>query len=91
MAKRRSSGNHYVSKGLHPVVNKSIKKAVRLERRNSQQHSYDLLTAWRKGTNPWITISNPNTKETNKRFIRVRANIVWGNPHYKPKLKVSNK
>jgi len=90
MGKRKSSGNHYVSKGLYRSVNKSIKKAVRLERKKSQQHSYDLLTAWRKGTNPWITISNPNTKETNKRFIRVRANTVWGNPHYKPKLKASN-
>ena len=42
--------------------------------------------AWRKGQNPWLTIQNPNDKETNKRMIRVRANEHWGNPNAKPRL-----
>lgn len=86
---KKSRGGTYVSKGLYPTVNRSTKKATRLDRKNSNQHIYDLLEAWRKGTNPWVTISNPNTKETNKRFIRVRSNDRWGNPFAKPKMKAS--
>lgn len=33
--------------------------------------------AWKQGKNPWITIPGP---ATNMRFIRVRANTVWGDP-----------
>lgn len=35
------------------------------------------LDAWRLGKNPWITV--PGTA-SNARFIRVRANTVYGNP-----------
>ena len=89
MGKRKSSSSGYISKGLYPAVNKQLKKDCKLARRNSVQHSYDLLEAWRKGTNPWLTVSNSNKKETNKRFIRVRANDRWGNPNAKPRLKVA--
>lgn len=30
--------------------------------------------AWLNGSNPWVTIANPNREETNKRFIKVRMN-----------------
>jgi hypothetical protein len=27
-----------------------------------------------------LTVPNPNTNETNKKFIRVKAEDLWGNP-----------
>jgi hypothetical protein len=33
-----------------------------------------ILRGYDRGENPWITVPNPNTKETNKKFIRVRTN-----------------
>lgn len=41
------------------------------------------LDAWRKKQNPWITVENTNKGETNKKFIKVRANDYWGNPEPK--------
>lgn len=41
---------------------------------------FNIRTAWEKSQNPWITIANPSTQETNKPFIRVRAESLWGNP-----------
>jgi hypothetical protein len=46
------------------------------------------LVAWKKMQNPWLTIENPNPKETNKRFIKVQANQYWGNPRPKKGDKV---
>lgn len=40
----------------------------------------DKYSAYLKGTNPWITIPNPDKQQTNKKFIRVRANQHWDNP-----------
>jgi hypothetical protein len=37
----------------------------------------NLLACWRAGKNPWITI--PGTT-SNARFVRVRANTVYGDP-----------
>ena len=34
--------------------------------------------AWAKGKRVMLTIANPNNNETNKPFIRVPANEVWG-------------
>jgi hypothetical protein len=36
--------------------------------------------AWVNGSNPWLTIENPNKEQTNKRFIRVRMNDLNGGP-----------
>jgi hypothetical protein len=33
--------------------------------------------AFNKGKNVMVTIPNPNTNETNKRFIRVSAKNIW--------------
>lgn len=35
--------------------------------------------AWKRGQNPWIVVSNPNTNEKHKPFVRVKANDLWGN------------
>lgn len=33
------------------------------------------IEAWRKGKNPWITVPGPSS---NKRFVKVRANNLYG-------------
>jgi hypothetical protein len=35
------------------------------------------MKAFKKGRKVWLTISNPNTKETNKKFIKVNASEFW--------------
>lgn len=76
-------GPSYTSKGERPNVNSSITKAVKRDRTVIDKWMI-LQKAWLDGRNPWITIDNPNTNETNKRKIRVRAESEWGPP--KPKL-----
>jgi len=49
----------------------------------------DIMKAWRRLENPWITIPNPNTKETNKRHIRVRTNDLFGDPKGEFRMAVS--
>jgi len=73
----KSSGA--VSKGERKSVSaktRSLMKSSRspLERMMNKQD------AWRKGLNPWLTIDNPVSNETNRTKIRVRANDYWGRP-----------
>lgn len=76
---KKSSGKHYTSKGERRNVNKKITNAVRRDKKaNLVSYMANLVNEWRKGKNPWVTIDNPNTNETNKRRIRVRADDVWG-------------
>jgi len=51
------------------------------------QKMMNKLTAWRAKKNPWLTVENPNNNETNKKFIKVRANEYWGNPEPKREKK----
>lgn len=44
------------------------------------------IEAWRLMKNPWITIPNPSGA-TNKKFIKVKANDIWGDPR-KPKYMI---
>ena len=57
------------------------KSAVSKERRRDWMESPDRaqaqLKAFNRGKRVMLTIANPNTAETNKRFIRVPANEVW--------------
>jgi hypothetical protein len=39
--------------------------------------------AYAVGKRVMLTVPNPNTNETNKRFIRVPASDVWPNPNKK--------
>ena len=34
--------------------------------------------AWKKGKKVFLTVENPNSRETNKPFVRVPATDVWG-------------
>lgn len=38
------------------------------------------IDAWKKGKNVMLTIENPDTTQTNMRYIRVPARDVWGSP-----------
>jgi hypothetical protein len=78
MPKKKSDG--YTSKGLYSNVSKDITKAVRRDLDSTIKMNH-VVSAWRKGLNPWITINNPNKNETNKRYIKIKSNISWGNPN----------
>ena len=71
----------YTSKGERDTCNRSILKAIK-RGRTEVEKSVILITMWRKGRNPWVTIPNPNPAETNKRLIKVKSNDLWGNPKY---------
>lgn len=74
MGKKRSRAKK-VSKGLRPTINSWVIKACRSD---DTKMAYDKLEAWISGKNPWMTVANPNKNETNKRFIRVRADKYFG-------------
>jgi hypothetical protein len=65
----------YVSKGERRSIVGGVKEARR--DRSEVSKALNKLAAWRKGQNPWITVPGPSAKE---RFIRVRANNLWGDP-----------
>ena len=73
----KSSG--YVSNGERPNVKRSVTKSVRGSRTRIDRLP-DIMKAWQLLKNPWVTITNPNTAETNKKFIRIRANDLYGDP-----------
>jgi hypothetical protein len=65
-----------VSKGIHSNVDAWTLKAMR-NSVSELDKALHKLEAWRRGKNPWITV--PGTA-TNARFVKVRANSVYGNP-----------
>jgi len=87
MAKKGGKSKGEVSAGIHSNVKKSTLRDMRAQRTVIQKW-LDLKAAWQKGKNPWLTIENPDKSETNKKFIRVRANEHWGS--YKAKNQVKS-
>jgi hypothetical protein len=78
MAKgKKSSGKTYTSQGKHCNVSASTLNAMR-DSKSDVDKMLDKQRAWLKGSNPWVTIDNPNKEQTNKRFIRVRYNDLMG-------------
>jgi hypothetical protein len=69
----------YTSKGERNNTDRALSNSIRRERSPIEfwQHKQK---AWLKGRNPWIVTDNPNTAETNKKKIRVRAETLWGDP-----------
>ena len=57
-------------------VNKKLLNSIKRERTLIEK---DLLKmdAWAKGKKVFLTIKNPNVRETKKPFIRVPAEQVW--------------
>ena len=79
MAKKRQRAKQ-VSKGItHQQPNK-YHKIARKEHMSSSGRQDAQLRAFLNLKNVVLTISNPNTNETNKKFIKVNAREVWGNP-----------
>jgi hypothetical protein len=73
----KSSG--YQSKGERPNVSKWCTKAMRRDYlANNLLRALNQLTAHKNNKRVMVTIPNPNTNETNKRFIRVPTYQVWG-------------
>jgi hypothetical protein len=69
----------YTSKGERHSVDPSVAKAVRRDR-TAIDYWTTKQRAWLKSQNPWIVVENENTAQTNKKFVRVRAESVWGDP-----------
>jgi len=77
MGKKKSRATE-TSKGERRNVSKSVTKALRREYMSGRSARVNnQITAFLKGKNVMLTVPNPNTNETNKRFIRVNAKDVW--------------
>lgn len=76
MGKKRTRSAS-TSKGERRNVVNGIKDAR--QQRSALDRGLDKADAWRAGKNPWITIENKKG-DTNKPFIKVKANSLWGDP-----------
>jgi hypothetical protein len=75
---KKTSRSTQTSKGERNNVSKSAIKAVRRNYMNNDlARMRNQFDAFNKGKNVMVTIPNPNTNETNKRFIRVSAKNIW--------------
>lgn len=81
---KKASGKTYVSKGIHSNVKSSTLSSMRAGRDPSEK-VINIQRAWLANKNPWVTIENPNKEQTGRRFIRVRANELWGSPKEREK------
>ena len=75
MGKKRSRKTQ-VSKGERRSIGRWVVNAVRRDKPEAEK-ALNKIKAWRAGKNPWITVPGP---QSNMRFIRVRANTLYGNP-----------
>lgn len=80
----KSSGKTYISKGIHSNVSRSTLTGMR-KARDPSVKIFNIQRAWLANKNPWVTIENPNKEQTDRRFIRVRANELWGSPKERSK------
>jgi len=64
-----------VSKGERRSVVAGVKEVRRGT--TEVQRALNKLDAWRKGKNPWIAVPGPSK---NQSFVKVRANMVYGDP-----------
>lgn len=76
MAKKKQRATQ-TSKGVICQNKSAVSKARRRDWMESPDRAQAQLKAFMKGKKVMLTIPNPNTNETNKRFIRVPANEVW--------------
>tara|TARA_R110000772_G_scaffold228855_2_gene339626 strand:+ start:58 stop:339 length:282 start_codon:yes stop_codon:yes gene_type:complete len=77
MGKKKSRATQ-TSKGERNNVNKDVSKSLRRDyMQNDLARLNNQIAAFKRGKNVMVTIPNPNTNETNKRFLRVNAKDVW--------------
>lgn len=74
MGKRRTRSS-VTSKGERRSVVAGVKEAR--SDRSEFDKALNKLAAWRAGKNPWVTVAGA---ASNARFVRVRANSLWGDP-----------
>ena len=74
---KKKSRTSTTSKGIVGNSYQYAAKALRKEYRNSVERLSNQIAAFYRGRRVMLTIPNPNTNETNKRFIRVNARDVW--------------
>lgn len=67
MAKKGGSGKNYTSKGER-------RSSMSTKSTDPSERAMNAQKAWLNGSNPWVTMENPNKEHTNKKFIRVRMN-----------------
>lgn len=79
MAKKRQRAKQ-ISKGITHQQPNRYSKIARKELMSSSGRQDAQLQAHLKFKKVVLTIPNPNTNETNKRFIKVNAREVWGSP-----------
>ena len=73
------SKTKYTSKGERRSISKDSAKAVKSERSYLTKMVIK-QKAWLKGQNPWVTVPNGNSADTRARYVRVRAETLWGDP-----------
>ena len=76
---KKKMRSKYVSKGQRVSMSPEITKAVARDV-TVLDTMMNKLDAYNKGKRVWLTIPNPNPKETKARFIRVLARDVYGDP-----------
>lgn len=88
MGKKRQR-TKYTSKGQGSSISPTLVHAVRKDK-DYLDNLLSKVASWKKGQNPWLTIPNPEkvsvsqgTKGSNKPYIKVRANDLWGDPRRK--------
>ena len=75
---KKTSRSTQTSKGERNNVNKDVIKSLRRDYMNNDlARMKNQIAAFKRGKNVMVTIPNPNTNETNKRFIRVSAKNIW--------------
>jgi hypothetical protein len=77
MAKKKRA--KYTSKGTGKSVS-NARAAGGRSLTTPLDRALDKRQAWKEGRNPTLTVPNPNPLETNRKFIRVKATSVWGDP-----------
>lgn len=65
------------SKGLRRKVSSLMSRAVK-DGRSALETSLIKIESWARGQNPWLTIANPDKSQTNKPWIKVKANDYLG-------------
>lgn len=79
MAKKGGKSSGKVSAGIHSNVSTATKRAMRAAYLASGDRIINQRKAFDAGKNVMLTISNPNSADSSRRFIRVPASQVWNN------------
>ena len=70
---KKLSGKNYTSKGERRNVVNGKRKSSDVSHLDTVSNK---MKAFKKDKLVWLTVPNPNTNETNKKFVRVKASEV---------------